>query len=712
MTDFNKPETRTFEPRFQGSIEPSSLLLYDYWMILMKHWLLIVGLTVAIITLNAFRVYTQKLVYYARAAIEVQPERLAIAEQAYKPNFSYTAESFVNTQMEVAQSRAVAETVYRRIGIERAAQLAGLPQLAPGQKRSPEVVIGALLQRVRVDLLEGTFIIYIGVESTSPQSSAELANIWAGTLIDFNQESEVLSNKTASVALTKQLERLKTSIMAKEKQLASMSGSAPIQVLDPQMDLTGQKLTGLNYQLIQVQNEIAQKQSDLRRLESMPPQALPEVLGSTTIGPMYQACNAAEQEYAEKIKIFKPDFPGITQLQSKRDEACSRYKTESQAFYESLIQQARTSLQSTIARAGSLQEALRKVKPATSDLSPKSSEYVNLKADVDNERKLLQELMQQRQTAQLSTGGIQMNSTMRIIDRASTPKASVRPKRVQSMMLASMLGVLFSTGLAFLIHFMNVRVHTHEDIERLTQFRFLTFIPELQKKDGDRINRTAFQFLSKIIATREFNGREPKVIIVSSVEPGEGKSFVASNLAMAEAYRGKKVLIMDIDLQRPNVHHVFKVSRSPGLPELLKQMPDLNFDAYSKLYKHLTVVPSGQASDHQLPMLLDDGRFGEVLKRARAQFDTIILDAGPVLITPETLGAARYSDGVMLVLRSSRTPIRGLKMVEHLLQDTNVPVIGVVLNRVKVSDRSSYYYYFRSYYSYGQEKEKSVQQRS
>lgn len=706
MTDFNKPETRTFEPRFQGSIEPSSLLLYDYWMILLKHWRLIVGLTIAIITLNGIRVYHQKLVYYARAAIEVQPERLALGQQSSKPYFD--PQSFVNTQMEVAQSRAMSEAVIRKIGLERAAQLAGFIKTPADLKTGRETVSGALLQRVRANVLEGTFIIYIGIESTSPQAASELANVWAGTLIDFNNESEVLSNITASAAITKQVDRLKTSIMEKEKQLASMSGSAPIQVLDPQMDLTEQKLTSLNFQLIQVQNEIAEKQAAVRRLESTAPQSLAEVLGSATIAPLYQACNSAEQEYADKSKIFKPGFPGLVQLQSKRDEACSKFRKESQAYYESLVQQAKDSLQSTLGRSASLQQALRKMKPATSELSPKSSAYFNLKSDVENERKLLQELMQERQTAQLSTGGIQMNSIMRIIDRASTPKASVRPKRVQSMMLASMLGILCSTGLAFLIHFMNVRVHTHEDIERLTQFRFLTFIPELQKKDGERINRNAFQFLSKIIATREINGREPKVIIVTSVEPGEGKSFVASNLAIAEAYRGKKVMIMDIDIQRPNVHHVFKVSRSPGLPELLKQMPDSNFEVYSKLYKHLTVVPCGQASDH-LPMLLDDGRFGEVLKRARSQFDIIILDAGPVLITPETLGAARYADGVLLVLRCSRTPIRGLRMAEQLLKDTNVPVIGVVLNRVQVSDRSSYYYYFRSYYSYGQEQNSAQQ---
>ncbi len=322
----------SFQPKSREWANSPLGLLTEYWHIILKRWYVVLGLALLFGGINAYRVFNEESVYFAQASLEVRPSRLALGEQAYEPNFSYTAQSFVNTQITVARSRAVAEVVVQRLGEEKVGEMLDR-EISQDDKNAHARLIDALLANVSADQLKETFIIFIGVESTSPETAAILSNAWAESLMEFNRESEIQFSQDTNEALTKQVGRLQESIREKENRLTRIAGAAQIQVLDQQLNVTMQNLANQSQQLLDVQEEVSGKQANLRRIQKTDPLALPEVIANPAVASLQQSCTETEQLYSEQSKIFKPDWPGLKQLKAKRDETCSASVREIQVAY-------------------------------------------------------------------------------------------------------------------------------------------------------------------------------------------------------------------------------------------------------------------------------------------------------------------------------------------------------------------------------------------
>jgi capsular exopolysaccharide synthesis family protein len=193
--------------------------------------------------------------------------------------------------------------------------------------------------------------------------------------------------------------------------------------------------------------------------------------------------------------------------------------------------------------------------------------------------------------------------------------------------------------------------------------------------------------------------KPPRVFIVTSSQPSEGKTFVSCNLAKALAKIGKRVLLIDVDVQRPSVHEVIGIRRQIGLHQFLNAKPP-DFSKFPSPMENLTVIPVDHADRLELAASLDGSDFLDALTNAMGYFEYIIMDSGPVLLTPETLAACVGVDGLVLVVRSDYTTTKTLKMADDLLKQMNVNVLGTVLNKVNLKERFSHYHYYRQYYSY------------
>jgi succinoglycan biosynthesis transport protein ExoP len=692
---------------------PTLLLVLDYWRVIVKHWYIIVGLTVLVAGINAYRVLNEQSVYFSQVSIEVRPGRLALGEPAYEPNFSYTQQSFIKTQMTVATSRAVGEVVVDRLGVGRVAQMLGreIPVVQKDEKAAVHNrLVDALLKQVKAEQMKDTFIILIGVESNSPKTAALLANTWAQSLTDFNREIEVEFSQNTSEALTKQVERLQASIKEKEARLTQIAGPAQIQVLDQQLNVTMQNFQNLSGGLQAAEKDILEKQSNFQRIQRADPKALPEVNNNSVVASLTQSCAAAQQDYTEQSKIFKPDWPGLQKLKVRRDDICERLNTETRQAYDKLVQQSASELEVARSKGGVLRRNFDSTKEEIESLNKKTSEFQALKADIENEKHLLDEMMQRRQTTQLSeAGGLQGSTMMRIVERATPSKIPIRPKRLQSILIGLLLGLGLGVASAFVLNLINLKIHSHEEIERITSFRFLAFIPDMEKESHVGIEQNAFRFLTKHLAMVKLSNLPPRVILITSAEPKEGKTFISSNLALTEVSKGKRTLLIDTDIHRPSIHGTFNVPISPGLADLLVETGPPDFDIFPKPSANLTILPSGQGNTDDLVAILENSRFVEILRAALRQFDYVIIDSGPILVTPETVSIAQNTDGVILVVRSEFTTTRALKVAADLLNNLEIRVLGTVLNKVDPGDANSFYHYYKqhAYTYYGNREGKS-----
>jgi capsular exopolysaccharide synthesis family protein len=196
-------------------------------------------------------------------------------------------------------------------------------------------------------------------------------------------------------------------------------------------------------------------------------------------------------------------------------------------------------------------------------------------------------------------------------------------------------------------------------------------------------------------------GRKLKVISITSALPGEGKSYLAYNLALAFAATGLKVLLIDADLRRPRLHTLFRVAREDGLADVLAGLKSFD-EALSPhpVERNLTLMSAGRQSP-LASELLGSGEIGKVFEVARQKFDLILVDNAPVLPVSDAIIVGNHCDGTIGVLRAGRTSRKALRRFVQTLGRNRIHILGIVIEAVDMSAteyRSVYGYNVQSYY--------------
>lgn len=210
------------------------------------------------------------------------------------------------------------------------------------------------------------------------------------------------------------------------------------------------------------------------------------------------------------------------------------------------------------------------------------------------------------------------------------------------------------------------------------------------EKDPKSIAAESYRTLRTNIQYSSFD-KEYKVIMVTSSEPGEGKSTIAGNLALSFAQDGKRVLLIDCDLRKPSLHKKFKISNLVGLSDVLIGKEDLK-TALHRYNENLVVLTSGKIPPNPSEML-SSKTMSMLLEELKGVFDCVILDTPPVQAVTDSQILSTKADGTILVIRAERTKRDSVKNALGLLKKVNANIIGTVLNGVDTS-RNKYYYYY------------------
>jgi capsular exopolysaccharide synthesis family protein len=278
-----------------------------------------------------------------------------------------------------------------------------------------------------------------------------------------------------------------------------------------------------------------------------------------------------------------------------------------------------------------------------------------------------------------------------------------------SLMLALFGGSFLACGLVLFFEYLDSRIKTPEEIEAHLGLPTIGLIPALGKNWGQveplLSNGVPPDFAEAFRALRTnvlFAAAEKgcRVVVVTSSAPGEGKTLVASNLAMGVAYAGQRVLLLDGDLRRPRLHDVFSYDQEPGLSNAL-------VDSKTKGAVHRTDIPSlcvltaGRVPPNAAE-LLGSRRFKELLASIRTQFDWVIIDSPPVMAVTDPNILANLADSVVFVIGAEMTSHKIARRAVEQLERGRAAFAGAVLNRVQIQRHSYYYsqYYRREYANY------------
>jgi capsular exopolysaccharide synthesis family protein len=381
--------------------------------------------------------------------------------------------------------------------------------------------------------------------------------------------------------------------------------------------------------------------------------------------------------------------------------------------------QALSQIQSEIDQDSTRIDELESKKDTTGLTSDEENELASLQDDL-GQLKYLRTTWNLELAQVLATGGISQGES------ASLPTSPVSPKTTQNVILASILGLMVTTGGAFLKEYLDRSVKSAEDISHLTRLPTLGVIAKFKTNPGEKGGliaeahpRSSVAEAFRMLCTNlQFASLEKPIqtLLVTSAGPGEGKTSVSANLAVTIAQMGKKVIAVDADLRRHELHKFFHLPNTTGFTNLLlAQQPDVAGFLQPTKVEGLRVLASGPYA-HNPAELLSSPRISFLIEELKKEADVVLLDTSPVLAVADATIIAPKVDGIVLVVEVGRTRPEALIETKEALSKGNVNILGVVLNRMEVAGRGGYYYhyrypYYQYYYDYGEDGHKKRHKR-
>jgi capsular exopolysaccharide synthesis family protein len=295
------------------------------------------------------------------------------------------------------------------------------------------------------------------------------------------------------------------------------------------------------------------------------------------------------------------------------------------------------------------------------------------------------------------------------VDAAETPRGPARPNKAANLLLAVVGGLMLAVGLAFFFEYVDNRITSPAEIKTHLGLPFLGMIPAVQPVKGvstplltegvtagfaEAIRGVRTSVLFSSVAE---GGRS---LVITSTGPGEGKTLVASNLALALAQTGQRVILIDGDMRRPKVHDAFGLPQEPGLSNVLVGEVKAS-ETVRQTASGLWVLPAGHTPPNPAE-LLGSSRFEDFIATLTKHFAWVVIDSPPVMAVTDAPLVSHFADGTVFVVGAEMTSRNVARTAVEQLAAANGRLIGAVLNRVDLDHNAYYYsqYYRREYGSY------------
>jgi len=274
-----------------------------------------------------------------------------------------------------------------------------------------------------------------------------------------------------------------------------------------------------------------------------------------------------------------------------------------------------------------------------------------------------------------------------------------------------MMGIILAMGSAYMLAVIDDRVKTAFDIETLIGLPLLGVIPRIHRMDqpdkaqivsngADRVIVEAFMSLHSTLRLKD-ESRSAKLLMVTSTLPGEGKSFVATNLALAFASQGQRTVVVDCDLRKPNVQNSFRLDASKGVISYCADALSLDEIIVRSVHPNLDVITTGGRA--KMPAQLLNGReFEMLMTELSKRYDRVVIDTPPLGVVSDALNILPLMDGVIFTIRYNRVRRKAVQRNVQRLLLANVGIFGAVLNDTSMDFAGDYYgeYYEKSYKEY------------
>jgi polysaccharide biosynthesis transport protein len=712
--------------------------LLHYWRILRKRrWTVVATLGVVFGLALVDTLNTTKL-YQATSKVAIFPETPNVLGfkglDDNSPDYLYDVT--METQAAILRSDSLAMKVIEALRLDQNPKFASatrpqaedsirISSMQPDPARST-ALLGSFRAGLSVLLIRNSRLVQISYTHPDPRLSSEIVNALVRTFVEENFKTKYEAVTQTSDWLSTELADLQMKVQTSEEKLVRYQKDHGILGVDEKQNIVTAKLDELNRELTAAQTDRIQKESNnsLAANGITPESSKPSREGASS---MIERLREREAElntqYAQATTQFGTGYPKVAELANQLKQLRTEMATEEGRMQQEIRNEYVAALQ----RENLLTTAFNEQKQEANQLNENSIEYSVLKRDADANRQLYQDLLQRLKEAGVSAG--LRSSNIRVVDVARTPTYPIKPNIPRNLELGLVLGLVCGIGLAFVLETLDTSVRTMEEVGAISTLPALGTIP-LQLGGGTSLRnrlkavpvdgRTsdsptlvtysrprseaaeAYRSLRTSILLSSYGG-PPKVILVTSALPQEGKTTISANSALVLAQRGGRVLLIDADLRRPGIDRLFGFRASKGLSTLISG-GDKTEDVIVPFADepNLWILPAGPIPP-QPAELLGSTVMKEHLARWRTEFDHIIIDTPPCLSVTDAVLLSPEADRIILVARAGKTTKLALRRACDVLLQVNARVMGIVLNALSLDSAETYYYYGGQYKAYYRE---------
>ena len=740
-----RPQIAPAMSRIVEESDSEGLGIVEYWRLIKRRRAAIaiacfVGLVAGILF-----TLPQTPLYSSRTTIEIQNLNAEFmkSKQINPVNDGSDSTVDVQTQIKIIQSDSLIERVADKLktdgnfkpkqGLQnRFASLRRLLNLT-----TQNLVLTPSLTDLTVRQLPQTRMLEILYSSPDPGFASAFVNTLATEYIQSNMEARWKMTERTGQWLTAQLDEMKIKLERSETELQNYAQQSGLLFTgnttnNERANVSEDRLRELQTELSKAQGERTAAQSRYEISLSAPASALADVVNDGSLRILQEKITDLSRQRADAAVIYTPKHEKVARIEAQIAPLQEEFDRQRTAILGRIKNDYDTAL---------LHEKLIAADYATqsqrvTDEAGKSIQYNILKRDVDSNRQMYESTLQQVKEASIASA--MRASNIRIVDPAKTPLVPYAPD-MKANAVVGLLGGLFCGVVFILIHDRaNRTLQQPGDAQIWTQVLELGAIPSAQSIRGETayapggasskaeiskkgrsgasrelissngksgvISEAFHTILTSILFIGE-NGNRPQVIVLTSGSPSEGKTTLVSNLAIAMADIRRKVLIIDADLRRPRIHSLFDLPNEYGLSTILRErdfisQAELDTAIQATNVPGLSVLPSGPPTSSAANLLYSPN-MAELLDRARAEYDLVLIDTPPTLLLADARVLGRLADGVVVVTRANQTTRDAIVAVTKRFAEDGTNIIGTILNDWDPKKSRSGYYGYHDYSGYG-----------
>jgi polysaccharide biosynthesis transport protein len=629
------------------------------------------------------------------------------------------SKNYLYTQAELLKSTPILSAAFENPGLQKMQTFFGVDNTVSYMKNALDVTVGK-----RDDILSVSF------DSPYPAEAAQVVNAVVDAYIKYQETRKKSTTADVLKILQTAKDKYSEELTQKLKAMADFKNDHPALALESQQgtNISNVELDRWRAELTAAQIDASERRSFYQSVKKMiaDPVTLKQFVEAQRARGVSTTRDSEEAEVksrlaqlqdrrTDRLRQITPDHPAVKALDAEIADIRSQIAELDKEFAQSQLAVAEQQYLDAKERESDFARRYQEQSQQAIELNKQLTQYRLLESDSDRAQKEYDSVVQQYKNVDVTADVGALNIT--ILEYARPAHKPSQPQKSRYMAIALVMGLMLGGGLGLLRDFMDQTLRSAEEISAVLGMPVLGVVPSMSRRESI-VNRGQKTYLDsksqwaeayRTIRTAVFFSApkgEAKTILITSPTPGDGKTTLASNLGIAMAQAGQKVLIVDADFRKPMQHRIFQLNHeNRGLSSILAGISTLEEAVQRTDVEGLDLLACGPSVPNPAEILNSES-FAGLLERLTEKYDRIVLDSPPVMPVTDAQILGALCNVTLLVLRAEKSTRKAGQQAQHGLLSVGARVLGVIVNDVPKKGRYGYYGSYGYSYPDGRRKEK------